>query len=67
MRYVDLVIKYVYLLILLIKNRPKSKQLVIKKIESKKTETAVFAIKTDRNRNRTGKSNCTGLIYRPFI
>ena len=37
--------------------RPKPKQFVIKKNEPKKTETAVFAIKTDRNRTGESRSN----------
>ena len=47
MRYADLVIKICLLAYIVNQNRPQPKQLFIKKTEPKKTETAVFAIKTD--------------------
>ena len=65
MRYADLIIKICSFAYIVDQNQPKSKQLVIKKTELEKTETAVFAIKTDRN--RTGKSKPHRLNSNPYF
>ena len=63
MRYADLVIKCVYLLILLIKNQPKPKQLVIKKPNRKKPKPLFSQLKPTETEIELANQNCTGLVF----
>ena len=74
MRYAGLVIKVCLLAYIVDQNRPQPKQLFFKKIEPKKIETAVFAIKTDRNQTSklqlhrpTCNTTMTHVLYRGYI